>query len=94
MSILIGLARDTPSTSSAAALEAVLFAALAVLEALLEEAVLVVEAAVLEALAEAVVLEVLFALDCPPQPTVSTMVAQRSAAIKVLFVFIFFPPFF
>ena len=50
LSILIGLARDTPSTSSAAALEAVLFAALVVLEALLEAVVLaVVEAVVLEA---------------------------------------------
>ena len=68
-----------------------LFAALAVLEALLEEAVLVVA---VEVLADAAALEVLLELDCPPQPTVSTMVAQRSAAIKVLFVFIFFPPFF
>ena len=87
---MIGLARDTPSTSSAAALEAVLFAALVVLEALLEAVVLaVVEAVVLEALAEAAALEVLFALDCPPQPTVNTMVAQRSAATRVFLVFIF-----
>ena len=70
-------------------LEAVLCAALVVLEALLEVVVLaVVEAAVLEALAEAA-LEVLFALDCPPQPTVNTMVAQRSAATRVFLVFIF-----
>ena len=73
LSTLIGLARDTPSTSSAAALEAVLVVVLATLVALLELAVL----------------PVLFVVEaCPPQPAVNTIVAQSSTATKVFFVFI------